>query len=61
MTTTAERNDGSCTADDCTLVDALNLANAVADANMINFAPGLTGAMGTARSLHLAGWRSLTQ
>ena len=48
VTTTAERDDGSCTADDCTLVDALNLANAVADANTINFAPGLTGAIGTA-------------
>ena len=48
VTTTAERNDGSCTADDCTLVDALNLANANADANIINFTPGLTGAIGTA-------------
>jgi hypothetical protein len=34
-----ERNDGSCTTDDCTLVEALNAANANADANTISFAP----------------------
>ena len=48
VTTTVERNDGGCAIDDCSLVEALNLTNAVADANTINFAPGLTGAIGTA-------------
>jgi hypothetical protein len=48
VNTTAEHDDGECTTDDCTLIEALNLANAVADANIINFAPGLTGAIGTA-------------
>lgn len=48
VTTTAERNDGSCTADDCTLVEALNVANAVADPNTINFAPGVVGVIKTA-------------
>lgn len=48
VTTTLERNDGACTTDDCSLVEALNETNKVADANTINFTPGLTGAIGTA-------------
>lgn len=48
VTTTLERNQGGCAVDDCSLIEALNLSNAVADANTINFAPGLTGAIGTA-------------
>jgi hypothetical protein len=48
VTTTLERDEGGCTTDDCTLIEALNLTNAVADANTITFRPGLTGAIGTA-------------
>ena len=43
VTATSEHDDGGCTTDDCTLVEALNAANANADANTINFIPGLTG------------------
>jgi hypothetical protein len=42
VTNTAQR-DGECTADDCTLLEALNAANAAADANTIRFAPGVSG------------------
>ena len=38
---TAEHNDGSCTTDDCTLLEALNAANANPDANTISFVSGL--------------------
>jgi len=48
VTTIQEHNDGVCTTDDCSLVEALNVTNAVADANTINFLPGLAGAIGTA-------------
>jgi hypothetical protein len=43
VTNTSEHNDGSCTMDDCTLLEAINAANANADANTITFFPGLTG------------------
>jgi len=43
VTTTVERNQGGCTTDDCSLFEALAVANAVADANTINFAPGVEG------------------
>ncbi|MGI9087348.1 MAG: choice-of-anchor Q domain-containing protein [Chthoniobacterales bacterium] len=43
VTTTNEHNDGVCSTDDCALVEALNATNANADANTINFAPGVTG------------------
>ena len=43
VNTTSEHDDGSCTANDCTLIEALKAANANADANTINFAPGVTG------------------
>nr|MBA2271624.1 hypothetical protein [Chthoniobacterales bacterium] len=42
VTNTAERDSG-CTTDDCTLLEAMNAANAGADANTITFAPGLSG------------------
>jgi predicted outer membrane repeat protein len=48
VTTILERNDTTCTTDDCTLYEALTVANLVDDANTINFAPGLAGAIGTA-------------
>jgi hypothetical protein len=48
VTTTLERDLGQCATDDCSLIEALNLTNAVSDANTINFRPGLTGAIGTA-------------
>ncbi len=48
VTTTAERNSGSCLTDDCSLIEALNAANLFSDANVINFAPSVTGAIGTA-------------
>jgi hypothetical protein len=47
VTVTAERNDGACTTDDCTLVEALNAANANPDANTIAFASGITGIITT--------------
>jgi predicted outer membrane repeat protein len=47
VNTTAERDDGECTTYDCTLIDALNVANAVADANTINFAPQVAGIIST--------------
>ena len=40
-------SDGVCSGDDCTLLEALNAANANADANIINFAPGVTGVIST--------------
>jgi CSLREA domain-containing protein len=48
VTNTAEHDDGTCSTDDCTLIEALNATNANPDANIINFTPGLTGAIGTA-------------
>jgi CSLREA domain-containing protein len=43
VTDVNDHDDGSCTSDDCTLREALNAANANADANTISFAPGVTG------------------
>jgi predicted outer membrane repeat protein len=43
----AERDNSECTSIDCTLLDALNAANAGADANTIAFAPGLPGSIMT--------------
>jgi hypothetical protein len=43
VTTTDEHNDGVCGGADCTLLEAVNAANANADANTITFAPGVTG------------------
>ncbi len=43
VTNTAEHDDGSCTTDDCTLVEAINAANANPDVSTINFAPGVSG------------------
>ena len=48
VTTTAEHDDGSCLTDECTLIEALNATNLFSDANTITFAPGVTGAIGTA-------------
>jgi predicted outer membrane repeat protein len=43
VTTTAVHEDGFCGAVDCTLLEAVNAANASADANTITFLPGLNG------------------
>lgn len=43
VTTTAEHNDGTCGISDCTLLEALNAANAEANANVITFKAGLSG------------------
>jgi predicted outer membrane repeat protein len=43
VTTTSEHDDGVCSTDDCTLLEAINASNANADINTINFAPGLGG------------------
>lgn len=43
VTSIANHDDGACTNDDCTLREAVNAANASADTNTINFAPGVTG------------------
>jgi hypothetical protein len=47
VTNTAEHDDGSCTTDDCTLLEAVNASNANADANTINFAAEVTGTIPT--------------
>lgn len=47
VTSTAERDDGSCSTDECTLLEALNATNANADANTISFAPGVIGGIAT--------------
>ena len=47
VTTTGEHDDGACTTDDCTLLEAMNRVNASPDANTINFAPGVTGSIST--------------
>ena len=52
VTTTDEHTDGVCGGADCTLLEAVNAANANADANTITFAPGVTG---TIRNSVLAG------
>jgi hypothetical protein len=44
VTNTADRaTSAACTVDNCTLRNALELSNAAQDANVIDFAPGLTG------------------
>jgi hypothetical protein len=48
VTNTSEHDDGTCSIDDCTLLEALNFSNAGSDVNSITFTPGLTGAIGTA-------------
>ncbi|MDQ3812430.1 MAG: CSLREA domain-containing protein, partial [Armatimonadota bacterium] len=45
VTTTDEHDDGTCGAADCTLMEALNATNA--NANTINFKPGLSGTITT--------------
>ncbi|HMJ05079.1 MAG TPA: choice-of-anchor Q domain-containing protein, partial [Chthoniobacterales bacterium] len=47
VTHTAEHQDGVCSEDDCTLLDAINAANANADASVINFVPGMSGIITT--------------
>jgi hypothetical protein len=53
VTNTDEHDDGNCTVDDCTLLEAINaenflVANASTGPMTINFIPGLRGAIGTA-------------
>jgi CSLREA domain-containing protein len=43
VTTIDDHNDGTCNAADCTLREAITAANASADADIITFAPGVTG------------------
>lgn len=52
--TTTELRGSECTVDECTLNVALNLANSVADANTINFAPGVTGTIQNLNSTGLS-------
>ena len=47
VTTTGEHDDGACSSDDCTLLEAVNRVNASPDANTVNFAPGVTGTIST--------------
>ena len=57
VTTTGEHDDGTCSSDDCTLLEAVNAANANPDASIINFATGLTGTIETLltpRGLHIS-------
>jgi hypothetical protein len=43
VTNVSEHDDGNCTVDDCTLLEAINASNANADANTITFANGVSG------------------
>lgn len=43
VTTLAEHDYGSCMTDECTLLEAINGANANSDASTIDFVPGLSG------------------
>jgi hypothetical protein len=43
VTNAHEHNSGGCTADDCTLLEAVNAAESDPDASIINFAPTVTG------------------
>jgi CSLREA domain-containing protein len=52
VTTADDHNDGSCTIGDCSLREAINLANALAGANTISFDPSLTS--GGAAIINLA-------
>ena len=54
VTNTSEHDDGNCTNDDCTLLEALNAANANADANTITFAPGVIGTIPNSVTVGLA-------
>ncbi|MGH7783711.1 MAG: Calx-beta domain-containing protein, partial [Candidatus Binatia bacterium] len=53
VTSLADTDDGSCTADPdgCTLREAINAANALPDANEISFAPTVTGSITLTGSL----------
>ena len=48
VNTTSGHNDTACTTDDCSLPEAVNAANAAADANTIQFGAGLTGTIAVA-------------
>jgi hypothetical protein len=43
VTNVSEHDDGTCTVDDCTLLEAINASNANANANTITFASGVSG------------------
>ena len=62
VTNTADRATGACTADNCTLLDALTLSNAAQDENVINFVSGLTGTItnGSGESIGFVVGRPLT-
>jgi cell division septation protein DedD len=45
VTNTSEHDDGNCSTDDCTLVEAMNVANGDPNPSTINFAPGVSGAI----------------
>ena len=43
VTTTDDHNDGACTVSDCSLREAINLANSISGLNLITFANGVSG------------------
>ncbi|MDQ6861499.1 MAG: hypothetical protein M3032_10145 [Verrucomicrobiota bacterium] len=43
VTTTDQHNDGTCSTDDCSFLEAVNAANAASGPSTIDFVPGLTG------------------
>ncbi len=49
VTTTDERSDGLCGENDCTLIEALDIANVAGTIDMIIFRPDLTGTITTSR------------
>jgi CSLREA domain-containing protein len=51
VNTVADHDDGSCSADDCTLREAINLANATVGEDTITFQSGLTGTIMLGSSL----------
>ncbi|MDQ6905658.1 MAG: CSLREA domain-containing protein [Chloroflexota bacterium] len=51
VTTTADHDDGTCNAADCTLREAINAANSATGGGVINFATGVTGTIQLASAL----------
>ena len=43
VTTTDDHNDGACTVSDCSLREAINVANSISGLNLITFANGVSG------------------
>ncbi|MEY2565110.1 MAG: hypothetical protein QOH88_3303 [Verrucomicrobiota bacterium] len=60
VTNVSGHDDGGCSSDDCTFREAVNLSNATAGSNTINFAPGVTGKISPPSGLGFALTDSVT-